>query len=125
MIRGTHGTLYSPGGEGSPQWWLITESRSGWQLNVVLDLHSGKAKPQLVTIPAHPEAPPVKQDDNLKAHTDDWLRCMRNRKTPNGNIETRFAHAVAVVMATRSYREGEKLYWDRKNERTLDRPVSD
>jgi hypothetical protein len=64
----------------------------------------------------------LNQDDNLKYHTDDWFRCMRNRKTPNGNIDTGFAHAVAVVMATRSYREGKKMYWDRKNEQILDHP---
>ena len=124
MIRGTHGTLYSPGGEGSPQWWFVGENRSAWGSNVVFDLHAGKAKPEPVTIPGHPEVPPVDQDDNLKAHTDDWFRCMRSRKTPNGNIETGFGHAVAVVMATRSYREGKKFYWDRKREQIVDRPVS-
>jgi predicted dehydrogenase len=124
IIRGTRGTLYSPGGEGSPQWWFIAEPRSGWQSNVVFDLRSGKPKPEPVTIPGHDEVPPVKQDDNLKAHTDDWFRCMRSRKTPNGSIETGLAHAVAVVMATRSYREGKKIYWDRKNERILDHPAS-
>jgi hypothetical protein len=49
---------------------------------------------------------------------------MRSRKTPNGSIASGFAHAVAVVMATRSYREGKKIYWDRKNERILDQAVS-
>jgi hypothetical protein len=49
---------------------------------------------------------------------------MRSRKTTNGNIHTGFAHAVAVVMANRSYREGKKVYWDRKNEQILDHPVS-
>ena len=28
IIRGTRGTLYSPGGEGSPQWWFLAEPRS-------------------------------------------------------------------------------------------------
>jgi predicted dehydrogenase len=116
MIRGTRGTLYSPGGEGSPQWWFIPETRSGWQSNIIFDLHSGEAKPEPVTIPGHPEIAPLHQDDNLKYHTDDWFRCMRTRKTPNGSIETGFAHAVAVVMATRSYREGKKFRWDRKSE---------
>jgi predicted dehydrogenase len=74
MIRGTHGTLYSPGGEGSPQWWFTPETKSFWETNVVFDLHSEKGKPELVTIPGHPETPPVKQDDNLKAHTDNWFR---------------------------------------------------
>jgi predicted dehydrogenase len=120
IIRGTHGTLYSPGGEGSPQWWFLAETKSGWGTNVVFDLHTGKAKPELVTIAGETEPPPVDQDDNLKYHTDDWFRCMRNRKQPNGNIDTGFAHAVAVVMATRSYREGKKMHWDRKNEAILD-----
>lgn len=122
IIRGTHGTLYSPGGEGSPQWWFIPETKSAWGSNVVFDLKTGKAKPQPVTIAGNSELPPVDQDDDLKYHTDDWFRCMRNRKAPNGNIETGFAHSVAVVMATRSYREGKKMYWDRKNEQILDHP---
>jgi predicted dehydrogenase len=124
IIRGTHGTLYSPGGEGSPQWWFITENKSAWGSNVVFDLHAGKAKPEPVTVLGHTEIAPVHQDDNLKAHTDNWFECMRNRKQPNGHIATGFGHAVAVVMATRSFREGKKIYWDRKNEQILDRPVS-
>jgi predicted dehydrogenase len=119
IIRGTHGTLYSPGGEGSPQWWFAAETRSAWESNVVFDLHAGKAKAEPVTIPGHPEVPPVEQDDNLKAHTDNWLACIRSRGTPNGSIETGFAHAVAVVMATRSYREGRKISWDRNNEQIV------
>jgi predicted dehydrogenase len=119
IIRGTHGTLYSPGGEGSPQWWFAAETRSAWESNVVFDLHAGKAKAEPVTIPGHPEVPPVEQDDNLKAHTDNWLQCVRSRGTPNGSIETGFAHAVAVVMATRSYREGRKVSWDRNNEQIV------
>jgi hypothetical protein len=38
-----------------------------------------------------------------------WFACMRSRKTPNGSIETGFAHSIAVIMATRSYREGKKM----------------
>jgi predicted dehydrogenase len=124
IIRGMRGTLYSPGGEGSPQWWFLAETRSAWDSNVVFDLHAGRAKPEPVTIPGHPETPPLEQDDNLKAHTDNWLQCIRSRQTPNGSIETGFAHAVAVVMATRSYREGRKLYWDRQREQIVEHPVS-
>jgi predicted dehydrogenase len=121
IIRGTKGTLYSPGGEGSPQWWFIAEPRSGWRSNSVFDLHAGKSKPEPVLIPGHPEVPPVMQDDNLKAHTDDWFRAMRTRKPPNGHIDTGFGHAVALIMATRSYREGKKMYWDRTSEQIVDR----
>jgi predicted dehydrogenase len=124
IIRGTHGTLYSPGGEGSPQWWYLPERRSGWSDNVVFDRKLGKVQPEPVTLPGSMEVPPVNQDDNLKAHTDNWFECMRSRKTPNGNIDTGFAHSVAVVMANRAYREGKKMYWDRKNEQILDHAVS-
>ena len=114
IIRGTRGALYSPGGEGSPQWWYVAETKSSWGSNLVFDLHSEKSKPEPVTIPGHPEVAPVSQSDNLKAHSDDWLRCMRSRARPNGHIEAGFAHAVAVVMANRSFREGKKFYWDRE-----------
>lgn len=120
IIRGTKGTLYAPGGEGSPQWWYLPETRSAWRSNVVFDLPLRNVKPELVTLPGRTEPPPVEQSDDLSYHTDDWLRSMRDRKTPNGHIDTGFAHSVAVVMATRAYREGKKFYWDRKSEEILD-----
>jgi predicted dehydrogenase len=120
IIRGTRGSLYSPGGEGSPQWWFVEETRSAWGSNIVFDLHRGRGKPELVTIAGRTEPPPIDQDDDLQYHTDDWIRSMRSRKQPNGNIDTGYAHAVAVVMATRSYREGRKMYWDRKKEEIVD-----
>jgi predicted dehydrogenase len=125
IIRGTRGTLYSPGGEGSPQWWFAAEPRSFWGSNVVFDSGSSRApKPEPVLLAGKSEVPPVKQDDNLKAHTDNWFACMRSRKTPNGSIETGFAHAIAVIMATRSYREGKKMYWDRQREEIVDHPTT-
>ena len=125
VIRGTEGTLYSPGGEGSPQWWFLPETRSAWGSNIVFDRSSGKKpEPELVTVPGRDGVPPIRQDDDQKYHTDDWLACMRSRKTPNGSIESGFAHSVAVVMATRSYREGKKMYWDAKREEILDHPPS-
>jgi predicted dehydrogenase len=116
IIRGTKGTLYAPGGEGCPQWWYLPETRSEWRTNFVFNLHLGKVNPEPVTIPGHPEAPPIHQSDNLKAHTDNWIKCMRTREKPNGHIDTGFAHAVAVVMANRAYREGKKVHWNRKSE---------
>ena len=124
IIRGTRGTLFSPGGEGSPQFWYIPETKSGWQSNQIFNLQSGKAQPEPVTLPGQTAGASLDQSDNLKAHTDNWLECMRSRKTPNGHIETGFAHAVAVVMATRSFREGRKMFWDRKNEQIVDRAAA-
>jgi hypothetical protein len=101
----------------------VPEAKSAWRSNVVFDRGStADPKPELVTVPGREgELPPVSQEDNLKAHTDDWLACLRSRKTPHGSIESGFAHSVAVVMATRSYREGRKLYWDREREAIVER----
>ena len=124
IIRGTKGTLYSPGGEGSPQFFFAAEPRSGWASNVIFAQPPGKVQPEPVMLPGQTEGAALHQSDNLKAHTDNWFECMRNRKTPNGHIDTGFAHAVAVVMATRSFREGKKMYWDRKTEQILDHPAN-
>jgi predicted dehydrogenase len=125
IIRGTQGTLYSNGGEGSPQWWFLPEAYSGWDSNLVFDHRSqGKPKPEPVLLPGTTEIPPLHLSDDTRYHTDNWLACMRSRKTPNGSIETGFAHSVAVVLANRSYQEGKKMFWDRKNEEILDHPAS-
>ena len=125
IIRGTEGTLYSAGGEGSPQWWFLPETHSGWDSNIIFQKKFDQTpKPELVTIPGHTEIPPTELNDFAKPHMDNWIECMRSRKTPNGSIQTGYAHSVAVVMATRSFREGKKIYWDRKNELILDHPVS-
>ena len=121
IIRGTRGTLHSPGGEGSPQWWFTPETRSGWGSNVVFNTGGGRRpQPEAVTIPGRTEPPPISQGDDQKYHTDDWFRCMRTRGTPNGNIDTGFGHAVAVVMANKAFRESKKVYWDRKKELIVD-----
>lgn len=121
IIRGTRGTLYSPGGEGSPQWWFQPETRSEWRTNRVFRADASGAK-EPILLPGRTSPPDVHQSDDLQAHTDDWFRCMRSRKKPNGSMETGFAHAVAVVMATRSFREGKKLYWDREREEIVEAP---
>jgi predicted dehydrogenase len=125
IIRGTHGTLWSPGGEGSPQWWFEPEKRSGWRSNRVFELKPGVAtKAQPVLLPGQTDLRPVSQSDDLAYHTDNWLHSMRSGKTPNGNIDTGFAHAVAVIMATRAYRAGKKVYWDRTKEEIEDQPAA-
>ena len=125
IIRGNRGTLYSPGGEGSPQWWYLPETRSAWNANVVFDLKISRkdVKPEPVLLPGDTKIPPVSQSDDLAYHTNNWLACMRSRKPTNGNIDTGFAHSVAVVMANRAYWEGKKVYWDRKREEIVDHPL--
>jgi hypothetical protein len=63
--------------------------------------------------------------DDSRYHLDDWIDCMRNpgRKT-NGDIHTGFWHSVGTIMATRAYREGKKMFWDRRKEEIVDHPVA-
>jgi predicted dehydrogenase len=121
VIRGTLGTLYAIGGEGSPQWWYAPETYSGWGSNLVFgDPNAPAAKAVPVLPEGVTEIPPTSQTDDSKYHMDDWVRGMRARTSCNGSIETGFAHSVAVVMANRSYREGRKMSWDREREEIRD-----
>jgi len=84
---------------------------------------TGRAK--LVTLEDNDKVPPIAQTDDSRAHLENWVDCMRarNLKT-NAHIHTGFWHSIGAAMATRAYREGKKLYWDRQTEEIVDRPVS-
>ena len=114
IIRGTRGTLYSPGGEGSPQWWFLPETKSEWRYEpgVRPEERRGQAAAR-DRRRAHGTAAGSQERRPARPHRQ-LARVHRSRKAPNGNIDTGFAHAVAVVMATRSYREGKKMRWDRR-----------
>ena len=45
-------------------------------------------------------------------HFHDWLRCIRNNETPIAPIEAGYQHAVAVLMAMKSYETGRKTLYD-------------
>jgi hypothetical protein len=49
---------------------------------------------------------------------------MRSRATPNADVRSGYAHAVVSIMAARSEWTGKKLYWDRKREDIVDKPVA-
>ena len=45
-------------------------------------------------------------------HFLDWLQCMRTRKTPNASIEAGYQHAVASIMAVKSFDTGKRMVFD-------------
>ena len=45
-------------------------------------------------------------------HFLDWLQCLRTRKTPNASIDAGYQHAVACIMAVRSYDSGHRMIYD-------------
>lgn len=52
--------------------------------------------------------PPVERPD----HYLDWLQCMREGRTPHASIDAGYQHAVAVLMAMKSYETGRKVRYD-------------
>ena len=127
-IRGKEGTLFAHGGEGSPRWFFIPEKQD---LPGGFDFYEGmkeaikNKKAEIVSTEEYGmKMGPVSLSDDSKYHLDNWVDCIRNRsQVPNGNIHTGFWHSVASIMATRAYREGKKLYWDRTREEIVDHPV--
>lgn len=53
---------------------------------------------------------PVERPD----HFLDWLQCIRSGGTPHAPIEAGYQHAVAVLMAQKSYETGRKAIYDHK-----------
>ena len=128
-IRGKEGTLFAHGGEGSPRWFFIPEHlklAGGFDFYEGLKDAVNCGKAEIITTEEYGmKLPPVGLSDDSKYHMDNWADCMRSRnKDTNGNIHTGFWHSVGCVMATRSYREGKKLYWDRAKEEIVDHPLS-
>jgi len=60
--------------------------------------------------------------DPVPAHIQNWLECVRSRKTPNADIMSGYYHSVACIMAHQSGYVGRKLYWDRRKEEIVDTP---
>lgn len=54
---------------------------------------------------------PIDQPD----HFLNWLQCMRDGKTPHASIDAGYHHAVAVLMAVRSYETGRRIVYDHKS----------
>jgi predicted dehydrogenase len=60
-----------------------------------------------------------KRYDTTNLHLAEWLDCIRNGGTTSCNIEQGFQEAITAHMATISYREEKKAYWDSENEKIV------
>ena len=120
-IHGKDGTLFAHAGESGPRWFFIPEHLD---LPAGFDFYKGLQEAvksgvaELITVPQFKgELPPTVMSDDSKPHMDNWIDCIRDRnQMTNGHIMTGYWHSIGIIMATRAYREGKKLYWDRENE---------
>ena len=113
-IMGKSATLVNIGGEGSPRWKLI-EEKGTHEDNPLI-----QRAEKYIKLPGNNNVPPTFISDNDLSHMTNWFDCLRSRQQPHATVHNGFAHSVAVIMATRAYREGKKLYWDAKRETILD-----
>jgi predicted dehydrogenase len=124
LIRGKDASLYAHGGEGSPRWFLVEEGQKlpgGFDSWAGMKDAVGQGRAKVVTADEYGDLPPPSVSDDSKWHLDNWVDCMRSRdQATNGHVLTGFWHSVGAIMATRAYREGKKLYWDRKREEIVD-----
>jgi len=55
--------------------------------------------------------------DTSHLHIKEWFDCIRSGKQPSCNIDQGFEEAITAHMATISYRENRKVYWDHEKRR--------
>jgi predicted dehydrogenase len=67
---------------------------------------------------------PVDQYDAMQAHIGNFLQSMRTRQKPHLDVDTAAHAQILISLAVDSYREGRVKYWDEKNWRAVDKPVS-
>ncbi len=73
---------------------------------LVLD---GVRADKLTDLAAGPVAPVDRLD-----HFQDWLQCIRTRGTCNADIDAAYQHAVAVIMAMKSFDTGKRMVYDQE-----------
>jgi predicted dehydrogenase len=126
IIRGKNGTLFSHGGEGSPRWFFIPEHLNlpaGFDFYEGLKQAIAQGEAEMITVPEFEgKVPPTSISDDSKPHLNNWIECIRDRNPEtNGHIMSGYWHSIGIIMATRSYREGKKLFWDRKLEEIVEK----
>jgi hypothetical protein len=55
-------------------------------------------------------------EEPTKAHTTNFVECVRSRKTPNADIEIGHRGTSVALLGNIAMRTGKKLHWDAKKE---------
>jgi predicted dehydrogenase len=106
-IMGKKGTLVNLGGEGSPRWKVVDEQGNH-------EDNPGAVRPERwVTLPGDDKPGPMEIADEDLSHMSNWFECLRSGNTrTNATVDNGFLHSVACIMATQSYWQGKRLYYD-------------
>lgn len=115
-IMGKKGTLINHGTEGTPRWKWV-EEKGNFE-----DMPEIQRAEKWVSLPGDGGRGPAFTPDEDLSHMTNWLEALRAGRQPSAPVQAGYAHSVACIMATQSYWEGKRLYWDAKTETILDHP---
>ncbi|MFB3920489.1 MAG: Gfo/Idh/MocA family protein [Terriglobia bacterium] len=115
-IMGKKGTLINHGTEGTPRWKWV-EEKGNFE-----DTPEIKREEKWISLPGDGGRGPAWTPDEDLSHMTNWLEALRAGRQPSAPVQAGFAHSVACIMATQSYWEGKRLYWDPKTETILNHP---
>ena len=65
---------------------------------------------------------PVENKDEMRAHVENFLSCIRSRQKPTLDVDTAARAQVLITMSVQSFREGRILYFDEKNWKVVPKP---
>jgi len=117
---GKKATLAAIGGEGSPRYeWTEEKGVHEDDPGVYEKRHH-----EYLQLPGDKALPAEGIGDEDLSHMKNWFECLRSRQPTHATVDHGFGHSVACIMAARSYWEGKRLYWDAKNEKIVDQPLS-
>jgi len=109
LIRGHAGTIVMvPDGKFEGRVDFITVTPQGIAKEAFKDKH-GTIEMKIETEPR-------------ESHMENFLRCVRERKTPVLDADTAYRAMVPIGMSVQSYREGRVLYFDEAQEKVVSSP---
>ncbi len=114
-FMGKKATLMNFGTEGTPRWKWVEEKGNFEETPEI------QREEKWVSLPGDGGKGPAMTPDEDLSHVSNWLEAIRAGKQPSAPVQAGYAHSVACIMATRSYWEGKKLYWDPATESIVDR----
>jgi Oxidoreductase family, C-terminal alpha/beta domain len=51
-------------------------------------------------------------DPETSANMQNWMECVRSRKTPNASIEAGYSHSIALCMTIAAIQTGRRITFD-------------
>ena len=98
---------------------ILVIDRSGWEVYPETDRIE---RPRKYKMAGKPRENVGAGDDMHLAHVENFLDCMRSRKTPASDVEIGHDSMIACHLGNAAVRTGRRVYWDVEKEQVVDDP---